>query len=143
MNGTNLRISLNSPGTLRLNLSGNEAERIRMLSPSSGFFSGKISIDTTERWGLKPTYIPAKGEIVIYSDYNIIDGTSYPGIKIGDGKAYIVDLPFFVGDIKRIVDIVDEHINNALIHVSEEDRAFWNAKLNCEMDGENLIFTRN
>lgn len=53
-----------------------------------------------------------------------------PGIKIGDGSAYVVDLPF--------VNVTSEQIN------------FWNNKVNCYLepeiieDGNNetLIFTR-
>ena len=53
-----------------------------------------------------------------------------PGIKIGDGSAYVVDLPF--------VNVTSEQIN------------FWNNKVNCYLepeliadgDNETLIFTR-
>lgn len=53
-----------------------------------------------------------------------------PGIKIGDGSAYVVDLPF--------VNVTSEQIN------------FWNNKVNCYLepelvvggDDETLIFTR-
>lgn len=144
MNGTNLRISLNNNNALRLNLIDGTAEHIRMVSPASTSFSGKISIDTTNGWSQKITYIPSKGEIVIFSDRNIVGGISYPGIKIGDGLAYVVDLPFFGDDeTNRVIDIVNNHINDTLSHVSSEDRAFWNAKLNYEVSDESLTFTRN
>ena len=53
-----------------------------------------------------------------------------PGIKIGDGSAYVVDLPF--------VNITSEQVN------------FWNNKVNCyleteltdEGNNETLVFTR-
>ncbi len=53
-----------------------------------------------------------------------------PGVKIGDGSAYVVDLPF--------VNVTSEQIN------------FWNNKVNCYLepelvvggDDETLIFTR-
>ena len=144
MSGTNLKISLNGSNAFKLNLSGGATEHIRMLSPSSGSFSGKISIDTTKGWNDKLTYIPSNGEIVIFSDRHIVEGVNYPGIKIGDGKAYVVDLPFFGDDeTDYIVGLLNGHINDASIHVSNEDREFWNAKLNYETNGENLIFTRN
>lgn len=144
MNGSNLRISLNSSNLLRVNLTGGTAEQIRMVSPVSGSFSGKISINTAAEWAQRITYIPDKGEIVIYSDRNIVGGISYPGIKIGDGMAYVVDLPFFGDDeTNRVIDIINNHANNAEIHVSAEDRSFWNAKLNYEVNGESLTFTRN
>ena len=93
--------------------------------------------NTTEYWRLHPHFIPLDGEIVVYTDYSVVDGKTIPGIKIGDGKTYIVDLPFLVeGSLTT-------HINNASIHVSEEDRNFWNNKLNYYMEGETLVFTRN
>lgn len=144
MSGANFQISLNGGNALRLNLTGGTSEQIRMVSPASSAFSGKISVDTTEGWNQKITYIPVKGEIVIFSDRCILGGTNYPGIKIGDGLAYVVDLPFFGEDeTNRVINIINNHINDVSAHVSAEDRSFWNAKLNYQTDGENLIFTRN
>ena len=106
----------------------------------------KTSIDTTAEWSQKITYIPIKGEIVIYSDRNIIGGINYPGIKIGDGNSYVVDLPFLGDDAaNEIIGIINGHINNTVVHISSEDRSFWNEKLNYEIDNDNetLKFTRN
>lgn len=144
MSGTNLRVALNGGNSFRVNLASNVAEQIRIISPSSSVFSGRITIDTADGWNARRTYVPIKGEIVIFSDRHVIDNVNHPGIKIGDGMAYVVDLPFFGDDeTNSIMSIINDHINNAAIHVSTEDRYFWNAKLNYETDGENLIFTRN
>lgn len=144
MNGANLRISLNSGNNLRLNLSEPATEQIRVINPASNIFSGKISINTTEGWIAKRNYIPKLGEIAIFSDRHVVDGVNYPGIKIGDGLAYVVDLPFFGDDeTARIIDILNDHIENTEVHITNEERSFWNAKLNCEIDDENLILTRN
>lgn len=43
-------------------------------------------IDTSVNWAKATTFVPLKGEIVIYSDLN--------QIKIGDGINKINDLPF-------------------------------------------------
>lgn len=43
-------------------------------------------IDTSANWAKATTFVPLKGEIVIYSDLN--------QIKIGDGINKINDLPF-------------------------------------------------
>ena len=144
MSGTNLRVALNGGNSFRVNLASNAAEQIRIISPSSFAFSGRITIDTTDGWNARRTYVPIKGEIVIFSDRRVVDNVNCPGIKIGDGMAYVVDLPFFGDDeTNSIMSIINDHINNTAIHVSIEDRDFWNAKLNYETDGENLIFTRN
>lgn len=140
----NFRITLNGDNPFKLNLAGEAIEQIRMVNPSSSAFSGKISIDTTAGWNEKMSYVPIKGEIVIYSDRRIVGGINFPGIKIGDGMAYVVDLPFFGEDETNIIiNLLNNHINNTQVHVTSEEKSFWNNKLNYQIDGENLIFTRN
>ena len=99
-----------------------------------------ISENTTAGWGENPNYVPRKGEIVLYTDHAKTEGKTVPAIKIGDGNAYVADLPF-VGDDLR--DTLLAHILDTTAHVSDNDRAFWNNKLNCEMDGEELLFNRD
>ena len=143
MSETNFRISLNSGTGFQLSLDEESSQQIRML-PMSVYFSGKISIDSSEEWSQKTTYIPKNGEIIIYNDRNVIDGVSYPGIKIGDGLAYVVDLPFFGDDeTNAITEIVNNHIDDTQSHVSAADREFWNSKINVELNGESLVLTRN
>jgi len=63
--------------------------------------TGAINVDikevlynTTEYWDSHPEIIAAKGIIYIYSDYKIIDNKTIPGIKVGDGSSYLIDIPF-------------------------------------------------
>lgn len=108
-----------------------------------------VSENTTDGWGKNPTYVPKPGEIIIYTDYgNYVDKTGetvvYPSIKIGDGKVPVIDLPFVTDGIKNeIMNVLDDHINNTSIHVSEEDRMRWDAKLNYVTFGETLILTQD
>lgn len=103
-------------------------------------FLAKQSIDTKAHWDNKPTYVPEPGEIVIYTDRNVINGLSYPGIKIGDGNAYLVDLPFLGDDVfMNIIALLEDHINNTDIHVTPEEKQFWNNKLNYSINNEILI----
>ena len=102
-----------------------------------------ILIDTTANWRNKTTYIPNLGDIVIYTDKaTLADNTTVPGIKIGDGRAYGIDLPF-VGD--DILDQLTAHIADSVKHITAAERAFWNDKLNCndEVNEETLILYRN
>lgn len=98
----------------------------------------EIQIHTTEEWNQLPNYIPNYGDIIIYSDKN---SSAYPGIKIGDGSTYCIDLPF-IGDENIIT--LQQHINNTVVHITNEERNFWNNKLNYDNQiiEENLIFTR-
>lgn len=106
---------------------------------------------TTAYWNSQIGFIPADGEIIIYTDYQTITKISpvtgeeitmpVPGIKIGTGNAYVQDLAF-VDEWER--DLIYDHIHNTDVHVSPEDKQRWNNKLNCEdqITGETLILNR-
>ena len=99
-----------------------------------------IRVDTTENWNRKLTFVPENGEIIVYSDYDEkeVDGTmvDVPNFKIGDGLAYCIDLPF-VNDNIRLT--LSAHLDNDTIHVTQEEKTYWNNKLDCEVSGERLI----
>lgn len=109
---------------------------------SSGY--AKAIVDTTENWDNNLMFIPEKGLIIVYSDKGTIirDGQTInvAGIKIGDGNSYLIDLPF-VGDEWAV--IMEDHIQDTNIHVTLEEKQFWNDKLNFELIEENLVFNRN
>lgn len=104
-----------------------------------------IMSGTTEYWNNKPQLIPKKDTIIIYTDYqskeeegNIIN---IPGIKIADGSAFLIDQPFVDEDIRKVVS---SHINNSDIHITPQEREFWNNKVRCYLDTleqDNIIFT--
>ena len=108
--------------------------------------SAKINYDTTENWNSRVDLISELGTIYYYEDYYTeIDENGNeikkPGVKIGDGMAYLIDLPF----VNDHFDFYD-HINNNNIHITQDERLFWNNK--CRVDdsyinNENLIFTIN
>lgn len=102
-----------------------------------------VRVNTRGGWASALTYVPPRGQIAVCLDREIVDGKKIPGIKIGDGKAYYADLPF-LGDEERnrIARELSEHIGNKAAHVSAADRAKWDSKINCEIDGEVLHFTR-
>lgn len=98
----------------------------------------RIFVGTTEDFS-DSTLIPRKNDIYVYSDARVEDGITYPGIKVADGKAYLVDLPF-LGD--SVAKVIEDHISNDKAHVSEEDREFWNNKVSCkieENENENIL----
>ena len=95
-----------------------------------------FSENTVEGWSAMSLYVPKVGEICLYSDLS--------KIKIGDGSVPIVDLPFINSeDMANIERAIIEHTDNNQIHVTTEDRQFWNAKLNYTINGEELILNRN
>ena len=104
--------------------------------------------NTTAYWNAARGFVPLRGEIIVYTDrYNT--GTEQepryvPGVKIGDGDAYVQDLPF-VDEYVR--NEILSHIGDTDLHVQPGERAFWNNKLNVDdnsavVDGT-LILNRN
>lgn len=84
---------------------------------------------TTAEWNLDPTLISEKNALYIYTDYKVVDNVTIPGIKIGDGMAYVIDLPFST-DVGGVTD---------------EERIFWNNKVTAfidPFDEEGLILTK-
>lgn len=81
---------------------------------------------TTSYWEKEGKTISRKDVVYIYTDRRIENEVPIPGIKIGDGLSYIVDLPF------------SESSN-----VTQEEKNYWNNKVSAKMSetiDENLIF---
>lgn len=99
--------------------------------------------DTVSGWSENIGYIPQKNELIVYTDkYSYEkDGETIhvPGIKMGDGMSYAADLPFILDSIS---DAFNKHANDNVRHVTNEERTFWNNKLNCEINGEVLTLNR-
>lgn len=108
--------------------------------------------DSTANWNAARGFVPLVGEVIIYNDYKTIrkeiDGemknVNVPGIKIGDGQTYVQDLPFIDEELR---DTIMNHINNENIHVTLQEKLFWNNKLNVNDNMElvegALILNRN
>ena len=120
------------------------AERIEYLNIMLGK-KANIEMKTTAEWNENRSMIGQENTFYIYTDRdqkedgegNIIN---IPGIKVGDGRAYLIDLPF-------VDDLLLTHINNLDIHVTLADKAFWSNKLNVDDEQQiidnSLIFNRN
>lgn len=93
---------------------------------------------TTSYWQTHGNVISTKDVLYIYTDWKKnSDNEDIPGIKVGDGLAYISDLPF-------TDQLWAEHVLDSLIHVSASDRTNWDAKVRCYLDpnnAENVVFT--
>jgi hypothetical protein len=93
-----------------------------------------ILTGTTEYWNSKPGLISQKDVFYVYTDYaNKRDGSggteNRPGLKIGDGQAYLIDIPFVTGD---------------KVDITQEDVDKWNNKWRgyiLDSSPERLIFT--
>ena len=117
--------------------------------------------DTTENWNNAIGFIPLAGEVIVYTDYEtktyqteeygetVTKTVQIPNIKIGTGNAYVQDLAF-VDEKTR--DILMAHIQDYDIHVTLQEKVFWNNKINVddaaeqvsgELADETLILNRN
>lgn len=105
---------------------------------------------TKSEWNSDRDFMSQKNVLYIYSDYKSIerDGEQIliPGLKIGDGTTYLIDLPF-VNDTSKgseLEQLILDHINNKVIHISAEERNFWNNKLNLllQPDTQTLVLNR-
>lgn len=108
---------------------------------------GKVLYDTTQNWARHGSLVTEKGTIYIYSDYTYYispGGESVPlaGIKIGDGSTYLIDLPFVTD---QMTSTIVRHIRNSSIHVTAQEKEFWNNKVSSYLDGsdlENLVLSK-
>ena len=98
----------------------------------------KILSNTKQYWDSQTALIAQPNTIYIYTNYSKVRGMECVGLKVGDGTSYLIDMPF-------LDEVYADHINNTDVHITPQERAFWNAKVRC-YDGENpeeLIFTTN
>ena len=114
--------------------------------PQSQIYNS-IRYGKTADWNSDLSFIPKKGQIIVYSDRGkVMNGENevdVPGFKVGDGLAYLVDLPF-VGDdqTQTIMGLLRVHTDNTDIHVTLAEKEFWNNKLNYVLSDENLVLNR-
>lgn len=98
----------------------------------------RVLYASTATWNSKPQLISEAGYIYIYSDYRQnLHGDNIAAMKVGDGASYLIDMPF-------TDDLLYAHLANSDIHITPEEREFWNNKVRCYIDPINehrLVFT--
>ena len=98
----------------------------------------EVYFNTTAGWAAQGSLVSEANTLYIYTDYQQdSEGNDIPGIKIGDGNAYLVDKPF-------LDTVYYEHVNDTDIHITAEEREFWNNKVRCyysPTNDETVIFT--
>lgn len=114
---------------------------IPFFSSGSSSSSTNVISHTTAEWNANPLLISSSNTLYVYTDYaTLSNGVNVPGIKVGDGLAYVVDLPFIGGSSGAF----EQHISNLGIHVADDDRELWDNKWSGYIDSndpENLVFT--
>lgn len=117
------------------------SEKLRTINDAINDLDRQIThiyFDTTAGWSSQTTLVSEKDAIYVYTDYDEdSQGRPIAAFKVGDGKAYVVDMPFADSGLA-------EHVNNHEIHITEQEREFWNNKVSCFMSAtqnETLVFT--
>lgn len=89
----------------------------------------KLEANTKEYWNSQPTLVSTLNKLYIYTNYSQENGHDVPAFKVGDGLAYLIDLPFsYMGNIPA------------------EQIEFWNNKVTAYLDtiqAETLVLTKN
>ena len=117
-----------SGSTVRLNVSGNQTIGGTVVIGASS--KKEVYSNTTEGWNSQVSLVSSRDVIYVYTDFRIVDDHPVPNIKIGDGKAFLIDLPFIAGDSG----------------ITPEQIAFWDNKVSVrvdEDDPETVIFYTN
>ena len=105
---------------------------------------------TTAQWNAE-IFISEKDVLYIYTDYKAITKNNQeyflPGLKVGDGVSYLIDLPFLNENENSVFNqTVVDHMNNDTAHITEGQRTFWNDKLNydeSQLQNETLVLNRS
>lgn len=112
--------------------------KVSELENDSGYLTEipfEVDCRTAAQWAQATNYVAPAGAILVYTDNN--------NIKIGDGHAYAVDLPFVTASVRsEVLQALGLHELDTNAHVSTAEKAFWNNKINCELEGELLILNR-
>ena len=97
-------------------------------------------IRTTQDWNSDINLKSKKDVLYIYTNYNQ-DGLF--NIKLGDGTSYLIDLPFMTDAIT--FPQMENHIQNIIIHITQQERERWNNKVSVFIDklnSQNLVFSQ-
>lgn len=125
---------LNSQQTLSGELQRQENVSGDLSIPSVRTGVNPIHQDTTEGWNSQPNLIAKKNHLYFYTDYQQVGGVNVAGVKLGDGTSYLIDIPFEDAQFQ-------DHIRNTVVHITQEEREFWNNKNRGVIAGEMLILT--
>ena len=156
---SNLTNSSNEPYTVR---SSGESIRVRDLSTSTEIYPSEklmvvgaedehlVSIQTLQdylnanlnkqvlfgtkaEWDAQAGLISEANKLYVYTDYSTDgSGNNLAGIKVGDGDAYLIDMPF-------IDEVYFNHIQNSSIHVTAGDKLRWDEAVNCYYSSGDIL----
>lgn len=126
-----------------LDVTDDHETRIANLEAAS---ASSILYATKAYWDRQLTFVPPRGALIIYADRTVENDVNIPGFKVGDGNAYVVDLPFSQQDLETAIR---NHVNNSRIHLSEDDRSKLEDSVKTRIETQSgssdytLVFTKD
>ena len=109
-------------------------QTIQSIEDELGLIKSRVMYGTTAYWNEQTELIAKENAIYVYTDgfprttHNIVR------FKVGDGQSRLIDLPY--------TDMVYyDHISDPIVHVTPEERDFWNNKVSCKIEGETINFS--
>lgn len=118
---------------------GNENEHLVTFATLQDYLNANLDkqvlFDTTANWDAQATLQSQANTLYVYTDYQTVNNQNVAGIKVGDGNAYLIDLPF-------TDTVAMNHISDTTRHITQAEREFWNNKVSAYYAGEEqLILT--
>ena len=107
---------------------------LQELEEEIGAIDCRVLYGTQAYWDGQPELIAQDNALYVYTDALTKDFKNIARFKVGDGQTLLKDIPFTDA-------VYYDHISDPLIHVSAEDREFWNNKVSCYEDNGTLVFT--
>ena len=128
----------------KLMVIGSEDEHLITIQTLQDYLSANIAshvlFNTTAAWNAQAGLQSESDTLYIYTDHDTdSNGNLIAGIKVGDGNAYLIDMPF---TDTAIMERLNNHISDTTMHITAAERVFWNNKVSCYYNGsEAVIFT--
>lgn len=107
------------------------SNRIAELEEEIG--SPMVRYNTVDGWNQQRDLVSEIGVIYIYLN-RTVNGLTVPGIKIGNGELLI--------SLQYIDKQYIEHMENSAVHITAEERAKWNNKVDVSVNQETLKFIK-
>ncbi len=93
---------------------------VEVIQSKRGTVVAKAIVKSTAEWEAASDYVPESAAIIVYSDFEELKGENgerkaIPGIKIGDGKTVVGDLPFAAASVAaEVLAMTETEVLNVL-----------------------------
>ena len=106
-----------------------EVDDLKELVKSIRVNNLEFKVDTKENWDAQRDLVSDANTVYFYRNFKTVqlDNNTFqniPGMKLGDGSAFLIDLPFMSDS-----GLFWDHINDQVRHIPSAERANWHDKV--------------